>query len=190
LRREKKKQTDKKSNHVVPLGKTTFAGSIVYSINVKIQMRVGIPIATAIPMDGYHYTRAQLDAMQNPQEAHERRGAPFTFDAAGFYQLVQKLTGPVIKPRPAGSSSGGGDDPPKAEWVKAPSFDHAVKVRSCFSFWGRISFILLPEHAMELCGCVFGAILFLHIKEQDDDYRAEHNIRGYSRKGREREDAG
>lgn len=112
-------------------------------------MRVGIAIAKCIPMDGYHYTRAQLDTMPNPVEAHERRGAPFTFDVVGFNQLVQKLKGPVIKDPPAGgsSSSGGsgilmgssgagsgsnGSRSMKAEWVKAPSFDHAVKVGDCF----------------------------------------------------------
>ena len=37
-----------------------------------------------IPMDGYHFYRAQLDAMPDAAEAHRRRGAPFTFDAQRF----------------------------------------------------------------------------------------------------------
>lgn len=37
-----------------------------------------------IPMDGYHFYRAELDAMPNPSEAHLRRGAPFTFNAKRF----------------------------------------------------------------------------------------------------------
>ncbi|ORY53183.1 hypothetical protein BCR33DRAFT_711529 [Rhizoclosmatium globosum] len=42
-------------------------------------------------MDGFHLTRAQLDALDNPAEAHRRRGAPFTFDAAGLVKLINSL---------------------------------------------------------------------------------------------------
>ena len=44
----------------------------------------------AIPMDGYHFTRAELDGMDDPEEAHRRRGAPFTFDAQQFVEDVQR----------------------------------------------------------------------------------------------------
>lgn len=37
-----------------------------------------------IPMDGYHFRRQLLDVMNDPQAAHARRGAPFTFDADRF----------------------------------------------------------------------------------------------------------
>ncbi len=63
-------------------------------------------------MDGFHYTRAQLDAMPDPATAHARRGAEFTFDGEAFYQLVKRLKEPLAP-----------DSPP----VLAPSFDHAVK---------------------------------------------------------------
>lgn len=46
--------------------------------------------AIAIPMDGYHYYRAELDRMANPTEAHRRRGAPFTFDANRFVTDLAK----------------------------------------------------------------------------------------------------
>ncbi len=36
---------------------------------------------TVIPMDGYHFSKSHLDAMENSAEAYARRGAPFTFDA-------------------------------------------------------------------------------------------------------------
>ena len=46
----------------------------------------------------------------------ERRGAPFTFDAESFVDLVQRLScTPVTKK----------DEPENAIW--APSFDHAIK---------------------------------------------------------------
>lgn len=63
-------------------------------------------------MDGYHLTRAQLDAMPDPATAHARRGAEFTFDGEAFLQLVRRLREPLR------------DDTPT---IFAPSFDHAVK---------------------------------------------------------------
>ena len=39
---------------------------------------------TVIPLDGYHYYRSELDVMENPQKAHARRGAPFTFNSTRF----------------------------------------------------------------------------------------------------------
>ena len=59
-----------------------------------------------IPMDGYHYYRRELDRMPDPQEAHKRRGAPFTFNAERF---VAELT--------TARTCGEG-------WF--PSFDHGV----------------------------------------------------------------
>ncbi|KAJ5081516.1 hypothetical protein NUU61_009780 [Penicillium alfredii] len=70
------------------------------------------PIATAIPMDGYHLTRAQLAAMPDPEYAAARRGAAFTFDGHKFLQLVQALRKPLT---------------PQSADVYAPSFDHAIK---------------------------------------------------------------
>jgi len=62
-------------------------------------------------MDGFHYSRAQLDAMDDPEEAHRRRGAAFTFDAEGYVALIDRLREPIETGRE----------------VKAPSFDHARK---------------------------------------------------------------
>ena len=39
---------------------------------------------TVVPMDGYHYSRAELDAMPDSVSAHRFRGAPFTFNADAF----------------------------------------------------------------------------------------------------------
>lgn len=60
-------------------------------------------------MDGFHYTRARLATFPPEQDAIHRRGAAFTYDAEGFYQLVRDLVSKPIKE------------------VLAPSFDHAVK---------------------------------------------------------------
>lgn len=63
-------------------------------------------------MDGYHLSRAQLDALPDPPTAHARRGAAFTFDGEKFLKLVQLLRAPVC---------------PETTTVYAPSFDHARK---------------------------------------------------------------
>lgn len=60
-------------------------------------------------MDGYHYTRAQLDAFPNPSVAHARRGAAFTFDADAFLDLIITLRKPATAP------------------ILAPTFDHQRK---------------------------------------------------------------
>jgi pantothenate kinase len=63
-------------------------------------------------MDGYHLSRAQLDAMPDPTNAHARRGAAFTFDGKSFLSLVKKLRQPIC---------------PETQTLYAPSFDHAIK---------------------------------------------------------------
>ncbi len=40
---------------------------------------------------GYHYTRQQLDQFPDPDEAHARRGAYWTFDGAAFVKKMHEL---------------------------------------------------------------------------------------------------
>lgn len=63
-------------------------------------------------MDGYHLSREQLSAMPDPDTAHARRGAAFTFDAPAFLTLVKKLRAPLCA---------------ETSTIYAPSFDHATK---------------------------------------------------------------
>ncbi|WVZ91140.1 hypothetical protein U9M48_037347 [Paspalum notatum var. saurae] len=96
-------------------GKSTVASEVVRRVNIlwaqKHRKGSGalLPIeeiATMLPMDGFHLYRAQLDAMEDPKEAHARRGAPWTFNPSLFLKCLQTL-------RKQGS-------------VYAPSFDHGV----------------------------------------------------------------
>lgn len=66
-----------------------------------------------IPMDGYHLTRAELSAMPDPEQAHYRRGAHWTFNAHALENLIAACKVPVPE-----------FDPPT---IYAASFDHAVK---------------------------------------------------------------
>ena len=81
-------------------GKTTTAAAAV-----ELLERRGVR-AVAVPMDGYHYTRAELDAMPNAREAHEKRGAHWTFDAERFARDLEASS--------------------KAETFSFPGFDHAM----------------------------------------------------------------
>ncbi len=60
-------------------GKSTLAGALCQAL------REGGASVTVFPMDGFHYTRAQLDQMDDPAEMHRRRGAHFTFDGAPLH---------------------------------------------------------------------------------------------------------
>ncbi|KAJ5714900.1 uncharacterized protein N7483_012081 [Penicillium malachiteum] len=95
-------------------GKTALANTMTTQLNKIYASKnpSSPPIAAAIPMDGYHLTRAQLSAMPDPAHAFARRGAAFTFDGEKFLALVQALREPVST---------------KSTAVYAPSFDHAVK---------------------------------------------------------------
>ncbi|KAF5019133.1 hypothetical protein F66182_8869 [Fusarium sp. NRRL 66182] len=91
-------------------GKTTFSQIIAERINARAASS-SPPPATFVPMDGFHLTRAALSAMPDPDTAHFRRGAAFTFDAPKFLTLVQALSASPIPSSP----------------ILAPSFDHALK---------------------------------------------------------------
>ncbi|PYI04700.1 kinase-related protein [Aspergillus sclerotiicarbonarius CBS 121057] len=98
-------------------GKTTLAAAVASKINELWgeQEHQGTKdtgcgaIAVAIPMDGFHYTRPHLASMENAAEAIHRRGAAFTFDADGFYALVDSLRSVTC------------------QTIYAPSFGHEIK---------------------------------------------------------------
>lgn len=86
-------------------GKTTIAKEVARRLNTGLVT----PTTVVVPVDGFHYARAVLDTFPQPREAHARRGAAFTFDAAGLVALVRQLSSSI-------SAS-----------LYAPGFDHATK---------------------------------------------------------------
>lgn len=99
-------------------GKTTIAAAVSSKINeIHFASHPGLatagpsqaPLAVALPMDGFHYSRAHLASMPNPEEAIHRRGAAFTFDGEGFRALIERLAAPATAT------------------VYAPSFGHEIK---------------------------------------------------------------
>lgn len=86
-------------------GKTTIASRVSEALNAK-------NLKTAVlPQDGFHYYRDELKKFDNPEEAFERRGAPFTFNSAAFLTIVKKLKDPSAREIS----------------IYAPSFDHSLK---------------------------------------------------------------
>jgi pantothenate kinase len=68
-------------------GKTT----ITQHWEQQINERLGNGVAKALSMDGFHLSKAQLRQMPDPDRAFARRGAHWTFDAAGFNHKVRAL---------------------------------------------------------------------------------------------------
>lgn len=99
-------------------GKTTLAKKVVEGLNARHHQTANLAtpadegVAQAVPLDGYHLTRAQLAAMPDPKEAAYRRGAPFTFDGEKYLRLVQRVRERIL---------------PETATIRAPSFDHAIK---------------------------------------------------------------
>lgn len=95
-------------------GKSTLASEVVKRINKLWPAKASsfdsevksLDVATVLPMDGFHLYRSQLDVMEDPEEAHARRGAPWTFDPMLLFNCLKNL-------KNQGS-------------VYAPSFDHGV----------------------------------------------------------------
>ncbi|XP_017697995.1 putative uridine kinase C227.14 isoform X2 [Phoenix dactylifera] len=95
-------------------GKSTLASEVVCRINKHWSQKTlkkdsaaqNDDVGMVLPMDGFHLYRSQLDAMENPEEAHARRGAPWTFNPDLLLKCLHAL-------RNEGS-------------VYAPSFDHGV----------------------------------------------------------------
>ncbi|MFJ9624603.1 nucleoside/nucleotide kinase family protein [Streptomyces sp. NPDC101181] len=78
-------------------GKSTLAGRLVAALH---------GCAALVPMDGFHLAAAELDRLGRA----ERKGAPDTFDAAGYAALLRRLR-----------------DPDPVHPVYAPAFDRTLE---------------------------------------------------------------
>jgi pantothenate kinase len=63
-------------------GKSTLAEAVVAKLNEEAANS-----AAVLPMDGYHFD----DHVLVPRGLRPRKGAPDTFDVAGFYHMLQRL---------------------------------------------------------------------------------------------------
>ncbi|UZJ53452.1 hypothetical protein CBS101457_002772 [Exobasidium rhododendri] len=87
-------------------GKSQLARHVISRLNGGEEGEVAIVVG----MDGWHLTRAQLEAMPDPQLARDKRGAAWTFDGKAFADFVAK-----VRSLPADAT------------MEAPSFSHRLK---------------------------------------------------------------
>ncbi|KAL5495865.1 hypothetical protein ACEPAI_1329 [Sanghuangporus weigelae] len=98
-------------------GKSTLAKLVVNKVNEAAHNSdPSFPgPGILIGLDGWHLTRAQLDAMPDPKLAHDRRGAHWTFDGNGYVTFVKYIR-ECLSP-----------DSEVQRMITAPTFDHATK---------------------------------------------------------------
>lgn len=70
-------------------------------------------VAICVGLDGWHYSRSELDTFPDPVEAHWLRGAAFTFNLPSYLAFLQSLRLPLSPNPPIG--------------IPFPTFDHALK---------------------------------------------------------------
>lgn len=83
-------------------GKSTLVSRVLAAADGREELRGAV---ARVPMDGFHLANAELDRLG----LRGRKGAPETFDAAGYVALLRRLR----------------EVPP--ETVYAPDFDHALQ---------------------------------------------------------------
>lgn len=57
----------------------------------------GNDVAICVSLDGWHFRREELDRFDDPEQAHFRRGAPFTFNVIGYSKFIQSLKNPITQ---------------------------------------------------------------------------------------------
>ncbi|NLQ18192.1 hypothetical protein HGG82_11240 [Marinomonas sp. M1K-6] len=67
-------------------GKSTLAKHLLDHFTTQQNAHV-----ICLSMDGFHLSKAQLNALPNAEEAFARRGAPWTFDSLAFVERVKKI---------------------------------------------------------------------------------------------------
>lgn len=103
--------------------------------------------AALIPMDGYHQTKAQLEARPDAKDAIYRRGAPDTFDPAALKVALSLVV-----------------DPDGPEEVLFPGFDHAVGDPT------------LNEHRFSRAQHDFAVVEGIYLLHDEDGFEGTHEF--------------
>lgn len=150
-------------------GKSTIAALLLAELG---------PTAALLPMDGFHLANAQLARLGRS----DRKGAPDTFDAAGFSALLARIR----------AASAGGEEP---HTVYAPEFSRELEE----SIAGAIAippeasvvivegnYLLLPSHGWEQVAGMLDLALFVSV---DADLRMRRLVSRHEAHGRMHADA-
>ena len=72
-------------------GKSTLAEALREALNGRRASAAADEVATIAALDGFHYD----DRVLNARGHRPRKGAPFTFDAAGYAAMLERLAAPA-----------------------------------------------------------------------------------------------
>lgn len=145
-------------------GKSTTCAALIQAL---------APDAVLVPMDGFHLANAELERLGR----RDRKGAPDTFDAAGYVSLLER-----IRNR--------GDDP-----VYAPAFERSIEeaiagaVRvdpSTQVVLTEGNYLLLDEHPWSQVRVVLDEVWYLEV---DPGLRVERLIRRHVEFGKSSREA-
>lgn len=147
-------------------GKTTLALALVRALATE-----GPGAVAHVPMDGFHLADVELDRLGR----RDRKGAPDTFDAAGYAELLRRLR---RTPDPG--------DPP----VYAPAFDRDVEQPvagsvpvhpACRLVVSQGNYLLVDDPAWRPVRAAFDAVWF---QETDEALRRERLVARHVEFGR------
>jgi pantothenate kinase len=75
------------ARYMVAIAGAPASGKSTLAENLRERLIEAGETAIVVPMDGFHYD----DAILNARGQRPRKGAPFTFDAAGFAVLLRRI---------------------------------------------------------------------------------------------------
>ncbi len=75
------------SRYMVAIAGAPGSGKSTLAENLRDALKAKGEAAIVVPMDGFHFD----DAVLNARGHRSRKGAPFTFDAAGFEVLLKRI---------------------------------------------------------------------------------------------------
>ena len=146
-------------------GKSTLAALMVDALGDRAQ---------ALPMDGFHLAQSELERLGFAQ----RKGAPHTFDAAGYAALLQRLRHPT-----------------PGEVVYTPEFRRELEepVAGALPVWAATplvitegNYLLLTQGAWAQAGALLDEIWYLDV---DNGLRLERLTQRHMQFGRSRAEA-
>ncbi|MFF1922477.1 nucleoside/nucleotide kinase family protein [Streptomyces sp. NPDC058221] len=146
-------------------GKSTLAGQLADALG---------PLAALVPMDGFHLARAELERLGRAT----RKGAPDTFDAAGYAALLRRLRSPE-----------------PGTVVYAPAFDRALEepVAGSVPVAPDVALVITEGnyllHAQDGWAPVRGLLDEVWFLELDRDVRVRRLVDRHVRFGKPRADA-
>lgn len=106
-------------------GKTASAQLLAREVRKQVPCEV-------LPMDGFHYYRRELDQFPDPQLAHFRRGAHFTFNAESLLRKLRTLQSGQLTLFPSFSHSTG--DPVEDSISIDPTHTSVVIIEGLYLF--------------------------------------------------------